>query len=154
MTLSSCPRPSRRLATLAMAAFLSGCLTSDNATTPKATVSVQSQPAAIERAAPRAPQTAARTPAMADWTLDDLSNATPEAVTGLLGTPAFVRTEPPAAYWRFGDATCALDVYLYAEDGGPARVRHAEVRRQSAGDALGCLEHLRRTLVAETVDAG
>jgi hypothetical protein len=141
-----------------MAAFLSGCLTSDKAHPPHTAASAAAETAA-ETATAAAPQTApqqtaARTGAAPTWTLDDLTQATPDAVKRLLGTPAFVRTEPPAAYWRYGDSTCALDLYFYAEGSGPVRVRHAELRRQSAADADGCLDHLRRTLIAAAADGG
>lgn len=53
------------------------------------------------------------------------------AITGLLGTPGFVRSEAPAQLWRYRDERCLLDLFLYgdgdnAENG--AVVRHYEVR--------------------------
>ena len=50
-----------------------------------------------------------------------------DGVAGLLGPPAFRRSDDPALVWQYRSAACILDVFLYRE--GPAyAVAHFEVR--------------------------
>lgn len=81
-----------------------------------------------------------------EWTIEDLDGRTADAVRALLGAPNFVRADPPAAYWRYGGAGCALDVFLHAETAeAPRTVRHINMRWDSgAKTAAECLNRLRR----------
>jgi len=55
----------------------------------------------------------------------------PRAVSHLLGPPTLLRTETPAQVWQYTAADCVLDIYLYAEDETPdkLRVTYYEIRR-------------------------
>ena len=133
-----------------MALFLSGCLSSDQADPTGANASGAYTSAAADQSASLS---TTRSSSVPTWKLVDLDDASTGDVEAMLGQPAFVRADPPALYWRFGDATCALDVYLYAGDDGSMRVKHTELRRQTGVTAATtCLDHLRRTLVADTTD--
>lgn len=55
-----------------------------------------------------------------------------DEIKALLGTPGFVRRDPPAEIWQYGTNACVLDLFLYAaEKGGPHRVSHFEFRGRS-----------------------
>lgn len=52
-----------------------------------------------------------------------------EQVRALLGTPGFVRRDPPAELWQYGTDGCFLDLFLYRnESKGELRVTHVEAR--------------------------
>jgi len=133
-----------------MALFLTGCLSSDQSDRSQSSVDGSSTATADTHTAaltaPYAPP--------ATWKLSDLNGATTSTVQSLLGQPAFVRADPPALYWRFGDKTCALDVYLYTGTNGAMQVQHTELRHQTEATAAStsCLDHLRRTLIADTAE--
>lgn len=91
-----------------------------------------------------------------EWTEADLHGRTAADVKALLGAPDFERVDPPAAYWRYGGAACALDVFLYAEsETMPRLVRHTDVR-WTPGDVTGaeCLNRLRRAHRAQHPEDG
>ncbi len=75
----------------------------------------------------------------------------PAGLTGLLGTPAFLRSDAPAELWQYHHKSCVLDLYLYADQGKPApesRVRHFEARGRSGEKKISprdCLAKLLRT---------
>jgi hypothetical protein len=81
--------------------------------------------------------------AVADAALLRLHGKTRTDLAGLLGTPDFVRRDPPAELWQYRSTDCILDLFLYPEAGG-FQVVHAETRdrrtRRPAGD--GCVAGL------------
>lgn len=89
------------------------------------------------QAASPAVQTAAmRTPAAVRANPNNLIGLDRAAVTGLLGTPGFVRRDRAAQMWRYIDDSCVLDLYLYAraadEPETTASVQHYDVRSRNA----------------------
>lgn len=62
----------------------------------------------------------------------------------LFGEPRFVRSDPPARIWQFGNERCLLDLFLYPGRDGLERVDHAEVRGRGvfAADPAACLARL------------
>jgi hypothetical protein len=79
------------------------------------------------------------------------TSATPASLIGLsdkdlaalLGTPAWTRSESPAAVWQYRGTACVLDIYFYEESGTP-RVYYAEARDGSARSVTlaACLERI------------
>lgn len=71
-------------------------------------------------------------------------------LTGLLGAPAFLRSDAPAELWQYRHKSCLLDLYLYADQGDSARrsrVRHFEARGVSGEKKISprdCLAELLR----------
>lgn len=48
---------------------------------------------------------------------------------GIMGQPALIREEGAAQYWRYGLASCQLDLFLYADpETASARVAYLDVR--------------------------
>ncbi len=68
-------------------------------------------------------------------------------LVALLGPPDFRRQDHPAQVWRYRDAACVLDVFLYARGSGALRVAHVEARGHSVVHvpARRCLDSLLRT---------
>lgn len=68
-----------------------------------------------------------------------LAGLTAPDVSALLGSPGFVRRDPPAEVWQYRTETCVLDLFLYADGAGqPQKVSHFEFRgRTVAGVAAG-----------------
>ena len=62
---------------------------------------------------------------------DQLMGLAPRAISHLLGSPSLLRTETLAQVWQYTAADCVLDIYLYAEDETPdkLRVTYYEIRR-------------------------
>jgi hypothetical protein len=56
-----------------------------------------------------------------------------KSLTRLLGTPRFMRRDPPAQLWRYRDEDCILDLFLYVAAGKKtgSTVRHFETRSLS-----------------------
>jgi len=79
------------------------------------------------------------------------------ALRSLLGAPALQRSEGKAELWQYRAANCVLDVFLYADNGGLARVTHADLRgrRDNRAAPQGCYADIvagaeRRAQTAET----
>jgi hypothetical protein len=70
------------------------------------------------------------------------------AITALIGKPGFLRIDPPAELWRYRQAGCILDIFLYATGGNsePKRAKHIEARSRT-GQPLPmtpCLDAIRK----------
>lgn len=108
---------------------------------------VQSQP--DPEGAP--PVTAALPPErQIDADPERLLGMAPEAVTELLGPPAFIRTDAPSLLWRYRGTQCLLDLFLYASaaaDSPGTRVLHYAVQA-NGGSALSAEKCLQSLLLA------
>lgn len=67
------------------------------------------------------------------YTPDDLVGLDIPAVERLLGKPDLSRKEPFAEVWQYAHGDCVLFVFIYAQDGGAARVTHAETGARDGG---------------------
>jgi len=111
---------------------------------------LQIQPAVASPAAP-APIVPAAAPA--DAALPRLTGRTRADLALLLGTPDFVRRDPPAEIWQYRSAACVLDLFLYPE-AGEFQVTYAEtrdrrsMRRAGPGCVAGLLRQKRLTTTA------
>jgi len=69
-----------------------------------------------------------------------------KSLTRLLGTPRFMRRDPPAQLWRYRDEDCILDLFLYVAAGKKtgSTVRHFETRSLSKSNMTtrSCLRAL------------
>ena len=68
---------------------------------------------------------------------------TRERVEALLGSPAFLRREPPAEFRRYRSENCILELYFYPR-GRHHVLKHLEVR-ESGGreiDSAHCLKNI------------
>jgi len=63
----------------------------------------------------------------------DLIGLDAPAVERLLGKPDLSRKEPFAEVWQYTHGDCVLFVFIYAQDGGEARVSHAETGARDGG---------------------
>ena len=82
--------------------------------------------------APATPEVALAVPSAGLAGPERLMRLSGDELKALLGSPGFVRRDPPAEIWQYGTASCVLDVFLYAEaKGGPHRVSHFEFRGRS-----------------------
>lgn len=97
---------------------------------PETTADPASAPRLPEPAAPEASLAALPPTALPEP--DRLMGLSGDEIEALLGTPGFVRRDPPAEIWQYGTDACVLDLFLYAaEKGGPHRVSHFEFRGRS-----------------------
>lgn len=79
---------------------------------------------------------AALAPSLRRGGLDAAAVSEPESLVGLgaaqiverLGYPPLIRREPPAQVWQYQGRGCILDVFLYQESDGTARVAFAQYR--------------------------
>ena len=101
------------------------------------------------RPAPSQDTAAQQAPAKPKITATELLGQTNGWLLAKLGEPAFRRTDRHANMWQYKNATCVLNVFLYAEDtsdnGGTAsRVLHFDARTLGGGNAdrAACLSAL------------
>ena len=75
-----------------------------------------------------------------------LMGLAPDAVNSLLGLPSLLRTESPAEVWQYTAEDCVLDIYLYAKEQTPDRLRvtYYEIRRPDTAQsgARACLAEI------------
>ncbi len=64
---------------------------------------------------------------------EDLIGLDKPAVERLLGKPDLSRKEPFAEVWQYAHGDCVLFLFIYAGDGGVARVSHAETGARDGG---------------------
>lgn len=76
---------------------------------------------------PAAPVAAAALPGGSERDPDRLRGLSPEAVTGLIGVPHYVRREGGATVWQYHSGACVMDLFWYATSDG-SRLVHYEVR--------------------------
>jgi hypothetical protein len=72
------------------------------------------------------------TPAPPAPTPDQLVGLTPLQMVELIGTPDLRRKEAQAEMWQYVSGPCVLDVFLYEDKEGTARVAHTNLRSQNA----------------------
>jgi len=72
-------------------------------------------------------------PLIAVAQLQGLRNLTGQDLVSRIGTPDFVRRDPPAEIWQYRNATCVLDVFLFQEDSGTRVAYLASRDRQNPG---------------------
>ncbi len=66
-------------------------------------------------------------------------------IDGLLGRPAFVRSEPPAEFRRYRTPDCLVELYFYRRNNVHV-LDHIELRRlRSGGSDAACLASLLRS---------
>jgi hypothetical protein len=65
--------------------------------------------------------------------LQGLRSLTGQDLIARIGTPDFVRRDPPAEIWQYRNATCVLDVFLFQEEGGTRVAYLASRDRQNPG---------------------
>jgi hypothetical protein len=78
-----------------------------------------------ESVRPAAPDVTVPTP-------DKLVGLTPVEMMDLVGTPDLRRKEAQAEMWQYVSGPCVLDVFLYEDKEGVARVAHTNLRTQNA----------------------
>lgn len=75
----------------------------------------------------------------------DLSGLSGSELSRLLGSPGLLRRDGTAQVWQYVDATCILDLYLYAS-GGRHFVEYVEARAveegQPAPATQACLDRI------------
>lgn len=79
------------------------------------------------------PGKAPRTDGKGGYTPDDLVGLDGPSVERLLGKPDLSRKEPFAEVWQYAHGDCVLFLFIYAQDGGVARVTHAETGARDGG---------------------
>ncbi|MSO76570.1 MAG: hypothetical protein EXQ87_06615 [Alphaproteobacteria bacterium] len=106
---------------------------------------IASPPAAAETSQPPVEEKLATVVPAPPANPRDLLGLKPDAVSGKLGQPGFVRREGPARIWQYAGPDCVFDVYLY-RDAADFRVTHVEARGRRGGQiaAQGCYEALLR----------
>jgi hypothetical protein len=112
---------------------------------------LQAEPAVASQTTVSAPIVPVAAPA--DAALPRLTGRTRADLAGLLGTPDFVRRDPPAEIWQYRSADCVLDLFLYPE-AGEFQVTYAEardrrsMRRAGSGCVAGLLRQKKLTTTA------
>lgn len=84
------------------------------------------------------PQPSASAPKKPKITADQLLGQTDAWVIEHLGEPAFRRTDHFANLWQYKNASCVLNVFLYADGkdaAAPSRVLHFDARDARGGNA-------------------
>ncbi|CAN0536474.1 unnamed protein product [Laminaria digitata] len=101
----------------------------------------QGEAAMVTPHSPSEPQQAAIDP-------ESLVGMTGQRISGLFGTPIFVRRDPPGEFWRYRGETCVLELFFYPQDGAQ-RVDHIETRTtgNETPDRAKCVAKLRKPAV-------
>jgi hypothetical protein len=71
---------------------------------------------------------AATAPSAAERDPDRLRELDPQAVTGLIGAPNYVRHEGGAVVWQYVVGSCVMDLFWYPSTGEALHLEHYEVR--------------------------
>lgn len=139
-------RPLSRASVLAVFAALgallvSGCVDPGARRSPNSTKDAASTPANSRANAATAPspEQSASLPsrpaprAIPEMDPEKLIGLDGGTITALIGKPGFRRIDPPAELWRYRQADCILDIFLYAtgKESGPKRATHVEARVRS-----------------------
>jgi hypothetical protein len=93
-------------------------------------------PAPEIEAEPQAePQPQTPAPAATTGSFDQLLGLDQPQVAALLGAPGTRADAPPATIWRYGDATCDVDIYFYLDlQSERMRALHYEVRNHDLSE--------------------
>ncbi len=69
----------------------------------------------------------------------------------LLGTPSFLRSDPPSALWQYRNAHCTIDLFLYDGGNGRYSVDHLAFREPTISTET--LEACLRDIITRTLAA-
>ena len=120
---------------------LAGCATTSG---PGASVTSQGDAGAVRPAATGATVKAAAVLSESDRNPDRLRGLSPDAVSGLIGMPHYVRREGGVTVWQYHAGGCVMDLFWYPSAKG-TRLAHYEargVRLASAAEPRTCFGDL------------
>ena len=120
---------------------LAGCATTSG---PAASTASRGDAGAVRPAATGATVTAAAVLSESDRNPDRLRGLSPDAVSGLIGMPHYVRREGGATVWQYYAGGCVMDLFWYATAGGPRLLDYEVrgVRLAGTAEASSCFGNL------------